>query len=74
MNEIYHEYFLRTLCTQLKNGRYSISVEISLERSDGIKKDVFHENKKYACTLLQESEKEAIRLGKNLIDMKMVGF
>lgn len=58
MNEIYHECVLRKLCTQRNNGRYSVCVEISLACEGGMKNGVYHESEKFACILLQESEKD----------------
>ena len=74
MNLQYNGYYLKTLCSQLPNGRYSICVEISRESTRNLLREVFIENDRLACILLQESEKEAIRLGKNVIDRKIIRF
>ena len=74
MNLQYNGYSLNTLCSQLPNGRYSICVEVSRESSRKLLKEIFNENDRLACILLQESEKEAIRLGKSLIDRRVIRF
>jgi hypothetical protein len=74
MYERYEDYRLETMCSRLCNGRYSICVQISKKYEDSIKTAVFNESDTLACILLQESEKESIRLGMNMVDRNMVGF
>jgi hypothetical protein len=74
MELCYKEYYLISLCSKIPNGRFSICVKISRAIEGKSNTEQFYENDKLACILLQESEREAIRLGKNIIDKGLIRF
>jgi len=69
----FNGYCLDTSCKKRIDGRFSVELSISKELDGKLYKNSFLDNK-ISLILREEAEKEAINLGKNLIQRNLVGF
>ena len=72
--EEYQGYHLNAAPIKMHNGRWAVSVLISRQIDGAGQKKTFFADDKIWYILKEEAGKEAINLGRNIINRNMTGF